>query len=88
VTWGVNDDGALGRDTPAVELADADDEDDPNGWLLNPYESVPTAVQFKDNVSIAQVTATDSACFALTSEGNVYGWGSFGVSRETHPFTT
>ncbi|GKT52318.1 protein pim1 [Colletotrichum spaethianum] len=71
LTWGVNDDGALGRikspDTPEEAAED----------LLDPFESTPSQVKFKDEVEIVQVAATNSACFALTAEGTVYGWGSF-----------
>ncbi|TQN65403.1 Protein pim1 [Colletotrichum shisoi] len=71
LTWGVNDDGALGRkkspDTP---------EEGPED-LLGPFESTPGQVTFQEDVDIVQVAATNSACFALTAEGTVYGWGSF-----------
>ncbi|WQF88154.1 Putative regulator of chromosome condensation 1/beta-lactamase-inhibitor protein II [Colletotrichum destructivum] len=71
LTWGVNDDGALGRkkspDTP---------EEGPED-LLGPFESTPGQVNFQEDIDIVQVAATNSACFALTAEGTVYGWGSF-----------
>ncbi|KDN70737.1 hypothetical protein CSUB01_09287 [Colletotrichum sublineola] len=71
LTWGVNDDGALGR----VRLSDTPEEDDED--LLDPFESTPGQVLFKDDVDVVQIAATNSACFALTAEGTVYGWGSF-----------
>ncbi|GKT91422.1 ran exchange factor Prp20/Pim1 [Colletotrichum tofieldiae] len=89
LTWGVNDDGALGRvkspDTPEEAAED----------LLHPFESTPGQVVFEDDVEIVQVAATNSACFALTAEGTVYGWGSFaggdgnfGFLHEKPPKTT
>ncbi|WYZ41163.1 hypothetical protein EsH8_V_000058 [Colletotrichum jinshuiense] len=71
LTWGVNDDGALGR----VKPSPAPDEDDAD--ILDPFESTPGAVAFPDGVDVVQVAATNSACFALTADGAVYGWGSF-----------
>ena len=51
LTWGVNDQGALGRDTTwegglrdLDEEEDSDDEADDNG--LNPHESTPAAVDW------------------------------------------
>ncbi len=91
LTWGVNDNGALGRATyweaPEVSIDDADDsgfENDENAGF-NPLESTPGAVPrssfaIGEEVKFVQVVATDSASFVLTSEGNVYGWGTFRVS--------
>lgn len=90
LTWGVNDNGALGRDTTweapvkdmDVDNSDSDDEDEDGG--LNPKESTPTAIPseaFGDHpVTFVQVAATDNASFALTDEGKVFGWGTFRVS--------
>ncbi|KAI9674224.1 MAG: hypothetical protein M1817_002042 [Caeruleum heppii] len=85
LTWGVNDNGALGRETgwegPAVRNVDATDDQDDDEEELNPRESTPTAIPkhcFGDSVAgFAQVAATDSASFALTVDGSVYGWGTF-----------
>jgi regulator of chromosome condensation len=78
LTWGVNDNGALGRDTDL----DSEDEDEDND--LSPKESTPTAIptEFfgKGVKAFVQVVATDSASFALTLDGSVYGWGTFSVS--------
>ncbi|KAK7428324.1 hypothetical protein QQZ08_005221 [Neonectria magnoliae] len=85
LTWGVNDQGALGRDTNwegglrdvEAEDSDSDDEDDTG---LNPKESTPTAVSdehFAPGTKFVQVVACDSASFALTEDGRVYGWGTF-----------
>ncbi|KAF2429961.1 RCC1/BLIP-II [Tothia fuscella] len=75
-TWGINDDGALGRDTqwsaPSVSEDDNDDDDDLG---LNPYESTPAAIPTEsfghEAGGIIQVEAPDSATFALTAPGNV-----------------
>lgn len=74
LTWGVNDHGALGRNTNVEE--DGDDE-------LNPAESTPGPVdtsELEPDVRWAQVVASDNATFALTQDGKVYGWGTFRVS--------
>ncbi|PNH63843.1 hypothetical protein VD0002_g4636 [Verticillium dahliae] len=87
LTWGVNDQGALGRDTnwdgglrDADQASDSgsDDEDDDSG--VTPRESTPTAVSaehFAPDAKFVQVVASDSATFALTEDGRVYGWGTF-----------
>ena len=94
LTWGVNDHGALGRDTSwEGDLVDADandndgesDSDSDGEGELNPMESTPTQVDLSavpaDTV-FAQVAAADNATFALTCAGRVYGWGAFRVSRQ------
>ena len=97
-TWGVNDDGALGRDTAwdggvrdledSDSDSDSDDDDDDSG--LNPFESTPGQVDpegFPSSAVFTQVAATDSASFALTDEGLVYGWGTFRGSDGIIGFT-
>ena len=90
LTWGVNDQGALGRDT-AWEggLRDIDDEksdddsDDGSETGVNPHESTPAEVDLSglpEGLVWTQLVATDSATFALTEDGDVYGWGTFRVS--------
>lgn len=88
-TWGVNDNGALGRDTSkdvkeAGEAeSDSDSEDDDIG--LNPKESTPAVIpsaSFPEGTKFAQVVAGGSASFVLTTTGLVYGWGTFLVSSE------
>ncbi|RFN53962.1 hypothetical protein FIE12Z_1709 [Fusarium flagelliforme] len=86
LTWGVNDQGALGRDTnwdgglrdmDKAEDSDSEDEDDTG---INPKESTPTAVSeehFAPGTKFVQVVASDSASFTLTEDGRVYGWGTF-----------
>jgi regulator of chromosome condensation len=87
ITWGVNDNGALGRDTmweaPERDISDEDSEEDDDDSGLNPKESTPTAISagsFDTGAVFVQVAATDSASFALTEEGSVYSWGTFRVS--------
>lgn len=85
VTWGVNDNGALGRETTweaPMKDATADDSDDDSDdeAMLNPRESTPTAVPteaFPPRTTFVQVAAGDSCSFALTTTGTVYGWGTF-----------
>lgn len=75
LSWGGNDDGALGRST-SVEEEDDDDE-------LNPAESTPGLVDTSDldpDIRWTQVVASDSASFALGEDGRVYGWGTFRVN--------
>ncbi|KAJ4009574.1 hypothetical protein NW752_009165 [Fusarium irregulare] len=86
LTWGVNDQGALGRDTnwdgglrdmDKAEDSDSEDEDDTG---INPKESTPSAVSdehFAPGTKFVQVVASDSASFTLTEDGRVYGWGTF-----------
>lgn len=74
LTWGVNDHGALGRDT---NVQQGDDDD------MNPAESIPRPVDMSTldpNIEWAQVVGSDNASFALTKDGRVYGWGTFRVS--------
>ena len=89
LTWGVNDQSALGRDTTwsgglkeANEEDDSDSDDDDNDTGMNPLESTPTAVEakyFPEGTVFARLVVSDSATFALTTEGLVYGWGTFRV---------
>ncbi|KAJ9357789.1 hypothetical protein DTO027B9_2716 [Paecilomyces variotii] len=87
LTWGVNDQGALGRDTTWEggykdiddNKSDSDSDDDSDSGL-NPHESTPTAIPseaFPEGTVFAEVAAGDSSSFALTDDGLVYGWGTF-----------
>lgn len=94
VTWGGNDEGALGRDTTwegglrdmdaegggdDKEDSDSDDSDDEG---LNPLESTPTHIpedSFPPGTKFTHVAAGDSCSFAVTDKGLVYGWGTFAV---------
>ncbi|KAL1845710.1 hypothetical protein Plec18167_009210 [Paecilomyces lecythidis] len=86
LTWGVNDQGALGRDTTWEggykdiddNKSDSDSDDEDSG--LNPFESTPTAIPseaFPEGTVFVEVAAGDSSSFALTDDGLVYGWGTF-----------
>lgn len=88
LTWGVNDDGQLGRDTGAKSKSkkarkssdknNAEESDTEELGLLD--ESTPMPVDsshFPDGTVFTQVVATDNATFALTNQGLVYGWGTF-----------
>lgn len=86
LTWGVNDEGALGRDTHwegGMVDVDANNSDaSSDDAELNPKEATPTQVEFAglpENTIFTQVAAGDSSTFALTDEGHVYGWGTFRV---------
>ena len=87
VTWGVNDKGALGRDTNwegGLRDIDAEGSDDDDDEDLNPFESTPTEIPsncFPAVTRFVQVAAGDSCSFALTEDGFVYGWGTFLVSN-------
>ncbi|RFU35364.1 hypothetical protein B7463_g957, partial [Scytalidium lignicola] len=90
LTWGVNDQGALGRETPNLGKmkevnpdkdddsdSDSDDDDDTG---LNPLEAEPHEVDpkhFPEGTRFAHLAASDSATFAVTTDGLVYGWGTF-----------
>jgi regulator of chromosome condensation len=87
LSWGVNDSGALGRDTTNANIKmrdlDADDSDsdseDETGGLID-VEATPTAIpaeHFPPDTTFVDIAAGDSCSFALTTEGAVYGWGTF-----------
>ncbi len=88
LTWGVNDSGALGRDTKwdggLKDMDDNNSEDsDDSDSGLNPYESTPTqvpATNFPEGTVFVKLSAGDSHTLALTDDGLVYGWGVFRVS--------
>ena len=83
VTWGCNDDGALGRNTTwNPPMQSIDDSEDEGNVQQNPLESTPTAIpaaSLLGATEFASVAAGDSCTFALTTRGNVYGWGTFVV---------
>ncbi len=89
LTWGVNDHGALGRDTTwdggMKDVADnKSDSDDASDSGLNPRESTPTAIPsgyFPAGTVFVKVAAGDSLSLALTDDGHVYGWGTFRVGQ-------
>lgn len=97
-TWGVNDQGALGRDTTwEGGLRDIDDDksddssDSDEDTGLNPKESTPGLVDVSGlpaNIVWTQLACSDSATFALTDEGDVYGWGTFRSNEGIFGFNT
>ena len=92
LTLGVNDLGALGRDTtweapvcdiPETDGVDPGSDDDSDGDEINPFESTPTEIDrtaLPERPTFTQVACADSATFAVTDEGLVYGWGTFRVN--------
>jgi regulator of chromosome condensation len=91
LTWGVNDQGALGRhtgdgpmkDMKADDASDSDSDDDDEDSGLNPDEATPREVDpkhFPAETKFVSLHAGDSSTFALTTTGLVYGWGTFRVS--------
>lgn len=93
VTWGGNDEGALGRESNwdgglrDLNLDqngnDAASDDDSEDESLNPVESTPTHIpetSFPPGTKFTCVAAGDSCSFAVTDTGLVYGWGTFAVS--------
>lgn len=97
LTWGANDQGALGRDTTwdgvlrdANKEESGSDSEDDDDTGINPHESTPAAVSdehFVPGTEFVQVVACDSASFALTEDGRVYGWGTFRSSDGILGFT-
>lgn len=99
LTWGVNDQGTLGRDTTwDGGLKDMDDNKsdsesesgDDNG--LNPKESTPGEVDWSqtelaEGTRFVEVAAGDSTSFVLTDDGKVYGWGTFRSNDGIFGFT-
>ena len=99
LTWGVNDEGTLARDTKQDKKeadtngannvngeAESDDESDDDEITLNLKEATPLPVDpslFPKGTVFAQLAASDSATFALTVDGLVYGWGTFRVCLST-----
>lgn len=97
LSWGVNDQGALGRETeagPMKDLKEGDDDSsdsDEEETGLNATEAEPREVEpkyFPTGTKFAQLAASDSATFALTTTGLVYGWGTFRVSCSIPLFGT
>ncbi|KAI0472822.1 RCC1/BLIP-II [Xylariaceae sp. FL0804] len=89
LTWGVNDEKALGRETN-WEGDDDDDEDVYDDAGLDPTESTPGEVDMsflKEKHQFVQVAATNNATFVLTDVGTVYGWGTFRGSDGVFGFT-
>ena len=83
ITWGVNDNKALGRNSVwDGVLRDINGDPEKEGEL-NPLESTPMLIPahyFPPGTKFTQVAAGDSCSLALTDSGFVYGWGTFRVS--------
>ncbi|MCJ1391994.1 hypothetical protein MMC18_004861 [Xylographa bjoerkii] len=83
LTWGVNDQGALGRDTThegSLRDIDADSDDDDDDTGINPRESTPTEVSLENvpaGTVFTLIAAGDSITLAVTDDGLVYGCGTF-----------
>lgn len=88
-TWGVNDQGALGRDTKWEKSANDEmniDEDETVD--LNHIECTPMPIpteHFPQDTVFTQLACGDSTTFALTDIGEVWGWGTFRVSLSSLP---
>lgn len=91
LTWGVNDQNALGRDTtweaPEIEIDDANSDDsDDDDAQINPLESTPGTVEgLPPEVNIVGIACSDSLTLAITDTGFVYAWGTFRVSAQSVP---
>lgn len=83
ITWGINDEGALGRDTSVASKSkksqsSMEESDTAELGLLNEGTPMPVpSACFPDGTVFTQLVATESATFALTNQGLVYGWGTF-----------
>lgn len=65
MSWGCNDEGALGRDTSVEDS-----------------ETRPGIVEIpEENTEIYSISAGGSHSALLLSNGNVYSWGTFRVSK-------
>lgn len=85
-TWGVNDQGSLGRDTKTAMpkdtkmIDDASDNDSDEEEELNPLESTPALVDgFPEGVKVVKLACGDSISVAIADDGKVYSWGTFRV---------
>ena len=89
-TWGVNDQGSLGRDTKSAAVGNGDvvmrdshdGDDDDEEELLNVLESTPGVVQgFPEGVKVVKLACGDSISVAIAENGLVYSWGTFRVPQ-------
>ncbi|GMH39756.1 hypothetical protein BSKO_07654 [Bryopsis sp. KO-2023] len=76
-SWGVNDEGGLGRNTENEHWEKAEKAiKELSPEQLDSY--TPALVAFpEEGVKITSIVAGDSSCFALDSDGRVWGWGTF-----------
>ncbi|KAL3465958.1 regulator of chromosome condensation 1/beta-lactamase-inhibitor protein II [Aspergillus heterothallicus] len=71
LTWGSNINDALGRDTTV------DGGDNTNLFQRQATPGPVDLAAFPANTSFTQLAVTGSATFVLTTDGLVYGWGTF-----------
>ncbi|KAJ2897088.1 Regulator of chromosome condensation/beta-lactamase-inhibitor protein II [Zalerion maritima] len=95
ITWGVNDKCALGRDTsgwtggareivPSDGSSSSSNDSESDDGELNPLEATPTMISissFDGESNFTSVAAGNNCSFAVTSAGDLWGWGSF-LNRE------
>ena len=76
-SWGVNDEGALGRYAKSNnEFRDVMGLSGPITADMIP-ENVPGKVDLPPGSRVSEITAGDSHCMALLTSGEVWGWGSY-----------
>lgn len=93
ITWGVNDEYALGRDSQwdgklrSIDTSQEDTENDgdvgDDEADMNPKESTPgdfPSEHFPPGTRFSQVAAGNNCSFVLMTTSLVYGWGTFRVS--------
>ncbi|CAG8461681.1 2390_t:CDS:2, partial [Cetraspora pellucida] len=76
VTWGCNDEGALGRVTKSEENPNETDE------------NVPAYAQGLDNIIIVKVACGSNITFALSDKGQLYATGTFRDNNGNTGFTS
>ncbi|KAH7309087.1 regulator of chromosome condensation 1/beta-lactamase-inhibitor protein II [Stachybotrys elegans] len=78
VTWGANEDGALGRSTGCATNTEFNTAGQPND-LYQPHDvpDIVSRANFPPGTQFKQVAAGHAFSLALTHDGQVYGWGTF-----------
>ena len=67
-SWGINDNGVLGRVTENVEGQDSDE-----------LESQPMLVEGLEDFKAVRIAAGDGVSMAISDKGEVRSWGCFRV---------